>query len=176
MAVDKILATYSPESVHVVISNSKFSHVMSGYADGTFLNITRTIPHATLYTGADASNVRLVRNVKNCDVTLTLHQGSETNDVLSQLLALDEESRNGDDIFAITIKDMSGRTVASSNSAFIGTTPDVGFGTDVGTRDWILHAINLDIVVGGNGKLTAATFDSLVDLGVTPDAYWNANT
>lgn len=175
MAVDKILATYSPESVIVVISNDKFSHTISGYADGTFLSISRVVDHATMYTGADASNARVVRAVKNCDITLTLHQASESNDVLSQLLILDEQSRDGTDVFAITIKDMSGRTVASSPAAFIGTSPDVAFGVDLAEHDWMIHAISLDIMAGGNGKFTGATFQTMVDLGATPDNFWNPN-
>lgn len=176
MEANNILGSYSPESVVVVLSNNKFSHSMSGYVDGTFINITRNIPHATLYTGADASNVRVVRAVKNCDVTLTLHQSSESNDVLSQLLILDEESRSGEDIFAITIKDLSGRTVASSESAFIGTSPDIAFGTEVSERPWVLHAINMKIFEGGNGKFTPATLATVTSLGYTPDEVWNPST
>jgi hypothetical protein len=38
--VSNILGTYSPESVVITIGNDKFSHVLSGYADGTFISIT----------------------------------------------------------------------------------------------------------------------------------------
>jgi hypothetical protein len=176
MANQQILASYSPESVVVVISNSKMQHTISGFTDGTFLELTRVVPHATLYTGADATNARVTRRVRNFDITLTLHQASESNDVLSQLLLLDEESRNLDDIFAITIKDTSGRTVASSPSAFIGTPPDQSFGVEISDRAWVLHAVGMDIFIGGNGKFTADTFSTLTDLGVTIDPYWNPNT
>jgi len=175
MAVNQILATYSPESVIVVIGNDKFSHTISGYADGTFLTLTRVIPHATLYTGADASNAMVVRKVRNYDITLTLHQASESNDVLSQLLRLDEESRNGDDIFYITIKDTSGRTVASASSAFIGTDPDQSFGVELSENAWVIHAVGMDVFFGGNGRFTGATWDTMTDLGRTPDEVWNPN-
>ena len=171
--VSNILATYSPESVVVVISNDKFTHTISGYADGTFLNITRLVDHATLYNGADATNARVVRAVKNCDVTLTLHQASESNDVLSQLLLLDEQSRDGSDVFSITIRDTTGRTVASTSAAFIGTSPDIGMGTDIGERDWVLRAINLNIHAGGNGKFTPETAEQVAALGYVPDQIWN---
>ena len=173
--VSNILATYSPESVVITIGNDKFVHTISGYADGTFLNITRLVDHATLYNGADATNARVVRAVKNCDITLTLHQASESNDVLSQLLILDEDSRDGSDVFYITIKDNSGRTVASSPAAFIGTPPDIGMGTDITERDWVLRAIKLDIFAGGNGKFTADTFGQVSTLGYTPDPVWQGS-
>jgi len=173
MAVNQqILASYSPESVVVVISNDKMQHVITGMAEGSFLNISRVIPHATLYTGADGSNVRVTRNVKNCDITLTLHQGSESNDVLSQLLIMDEESRNLDNIFNITIRDTSGRSVFTSPSAFIGTVPDSGFAAEASEREWILHAVGMDTVIGGNGKFTASTQTTLEELGVQVDDYW----
>lgn len=167
-----ILATYSPESVIVVISNTNFTHSISGYTDGSFLTITRNVPHATLYTGADASNARVIRAVKNFDITLTLAQYSESNDVLSQLLRLDQESRNADNIFAITIKDTSGRTVASSNSAFIGTDPDTAFGVEISDYAWVIHAVGMDMYQGGNAKFTPSTFDTINELGYTPDEYW----
>lgn len=173
MQASHILGSYSPESIVVVLANDKFSHTVSGFADGTFVEITRMVPHATLYTGADASNVRVVRAVKNCEVTLTLHQSSESNDILSQLLIRDEETRSGEDIFSITIKDLSGRTVASSGAAFIGTSPDIGFGTDVSERAWVLQAINMQIFEGGNGKFTTAGWDTINSLGETPNEIWS---
>lgn len=172
MANTQILASYSPEDVAIVIANDNFSHTISGTAEGTFLTITRVVPHATLYTGADSTNARVVRSVKNCDVTLTLMQTSESNDILSQLLLLDEDSRDGSDTFSITIKDTMGRTVASAPVAFIGTSPDISFGVDIDERDWVIHAIGMNIFEGGNGKLTPETFSTLGDLGNTPDARW----
>lgn len=172
MANTEILGSYSPESVIIVLSNDKFQHTISGYADGTFLNIARVIPHATLYTGSDATNARVTRNVRNHDVTLTLHQAAESNDVLSALLRLDEESRNLDWVFSMTIKDTSGRMGLSAINCFIGTVPDQGFGADIETRDWVLHAVGADVHIGGNGKFTGDTAQALADMGVTYDDYW----
>lgn len=177
MQVSHILGSYSPESVNVIISNHKFTHTFSGFAEGQFINITRTVPHATLYVGADASNVRVVRAVKNCEVTITLHQSSESNDILSQLLKLDERSRSGEDIFSITIKDLSGRTKAQSGAAFIGTSPDVGFGVEVSERPWVLQAINMDIFEGGNGKFSTAGWETITNLSeVAPNEIWSPSS
>lgn len=176
MANQQILASYSPESVTIVISNDKFQHTISGYTEGTFLNIARVIPHATLYTGADGTNLRVTRSVTNLDITLTLHQGAESNDVLSALLASDEESRNLDWLFAITIKDTSGRTLVSSPNAFIGTVPDIGFGTEQSDREWVLHAVGSSVNIGGNGKLTADTYSTLTEnMGIEVEDYWRTS-
>lgn len=172
MATSSLLGTYSPEDITVVLSNDNFSHTVSGMADGSFLTITRVVPAATLYTGADASSARVLRRVKNLDITLTLHQSSESNDVLSQLQRLDEEAHNNDHLFAITIKDGMGRSIYSSNQCFIGTIADGEFATDLSTRPWVLHSVGSDTFTGGNAKLNPSTTQTLQDLGYTPDTYW----
>lgn len=171
-ATKEILATYSPEDVVLILSNDKFSHFVSGYTEGVFISVTRTVPHATLQNGADGSNARVVRAVKNCDITLTLMGTSESNDVLSQLLVLDEGSRDGSDTFSLTIKDNTGRTVMSSPQAFIGSNPDIEFGVEVTDRQWTIHAIHLTTHAGGNGRLSPEAFESLTDLGYSADSRW----
>jgi hypothetical protein len=170
-----ILATYSPEDVIITIHNSRFSHIISGYSDSTFIELTRLVPHATLYNGADGTNARVVRAVRNYDITLTLHQASESNDVLSQLLLLDEISRDGRDIFAITLKDATGRTLYSSPSAFIGTDPDLQFGAEISDRAWVISAVYLERHIGGNGRLTPDGQEALTALGKEVDPKWGAD-
>lgn len=172
----EILASYSPEDVTVVISNDRFSHFVSGYTEGTFLSVTRTVPHAVLQNGADGANARVVRGVKNCDITLTLMATSESNDIFSQILALDEGSRDGTDTFSLTIKDNTGRTVMSSPQAFIGTNPDIDFGIEVSDRAWVLHAIHLTNHTGGNGRFSPEGFESATDLGYVAADRWIPST
>lgn len=170
--IKQILASYSPEDVTIILSNDRFTHQVVGGTEGEFLTITRTVPHAELVNGADGSNARVVRAIKNADITLTLMQTSETNDVLSQALALDEASRDGRDCFSVTIKDNTGRSVYSSPQAFIGTTPDSGFAETVSDRAWILHAIHLNQHLGGNGTLTPDGAETLGQLEYTVENRW----
>lgn len=177
MAVAKdILASYSPEDVVVILHNSKFSHILSGYTEGTFLEVERVVPHATPYNGADGTNARVVRGVKNVDITLTLHQASESNDVLSQLLVRDESTRDGQDIFAITIKDNTGRTVMSSPQAYLGTVASTAFSQEISDRAWTLHAINAIQHIGGNARVTPDGASALNDLGYTLEDRWSVET
>lgn len=168
----EILGTYSPENIVVVLSNSKMSHTVSGYADGTFLAISRQAPHASLYTGADLSNARVVRGNKGATVALTLHQAGESNDIFSALLAADELSRDGTDCFSITIKDTIGRSEYYSPVAFLGNNPDASFGVDIETREWQIHCVSLTQVTAGNGKLTPDGQETLGALGVAVDPRW----
>lgn len=172
----EILASYSPEDVTIVLSNSKFSHFISGTSESSFISVTRTVPHAALTNGADGSNARVVRAIKNAEVTVTLMATSESNDVLSQLLALDEGSRDGTDCFSLTIKDNTGRTVMSSPQAFIGNTPDVDFGVEVTDRAWVISAIHLTTHIGGNGRFSPEGFDAVTDLGYVGEDRWKPST
>lgn len=174
MAVTNILASYSPEDVVVILSNDKFSHVCSGFTEGTFLSLSRNVPHATLTNGADASNCRVIRDVKNYDITMTLMQSSETNDVFNQLIMLDSRSRDGSDTFALTIKDNTGRTVLSSPAAFIGTQPDQDFGVEVSDRAWVIHAIWLDGHIGGNGRFSPEGEADVTSLEYTVEDRWKS--
>ena len=171
-SVSEILATYSPEDVVVVLSNGQFSHVITGYADGTFVNITREVPASTLYVGSDVSNARVVRANKASTVTLSLHQASSSNDVLSQLLANDEETRDNTWLFSLTIKDNTGRSLYFSRQAFISAEPDRMYSTGIENRDWGIQCVSLGGVTGGNGSYDPATADSVTQLGGTIDPRW----
>lgn len=175
MSNSKILGTYSPEDVNIVLTNSQFSHQVTGFADGSFVDISRDIQHAQLYTGADASHARVVRRVKNFSVTFNLHQASASNDFFSQLLNLDEQFRDETWLFSVLIKDSSGRSVLSAAQAFVTTFPDMSFSTEIVERPWILQCIGTDVHIGGNGRFDGEEIGTIESLGYTPDARWSPN-
>ena len=74
MADDSLLGTYSPASLDLVISVADEVHVVSGFADGTFINITRQTPASELYVGADLSTGRTKRRNKASTIDITLAQ------------------------------------------------------------------------------------------------------
>jgi hypothetical protein len=162
---NEVLASYSPEDVNIVISKGTFSHVLTGYVDGTFLNITRLVAASEPYSGADVSNARVVRANKNSSVTVTLHQTSESIDVLAQLLRNDEATRDSTWLFSMTIKDNSGRSLFYSRQCYIGTSPDNAYSTGIEGRDWVIHCVKLEQFAGGNGELSPDTAATLIDLG-----------
>jgi hypothetical protein len=169
----QVMGTYSPEDVIVVISKSDgFNHVVGGYTEGTFIDISRLVAHATMTTGADGSHARVVRRVKSADITITLHQSSESNDVFSALLALDEQTRDNTNLFSILIKDQTGRSMYSAAQAFIGTVPSSTFGVEMSDRAWVIHTTNMETHIGGNAVLTADADTTLQELGYVPDPRW----
>jgi len=98
-----LLGSYSSEDLVITLTTSTgVTHQVSGTADGTFVNIARNVPFATLYTGGDNTSARLVRKNKSANITITLHQSGESNDVFTALMDADSEdpaSQNG--IFSI---------------------------------------------------------------------------
>lgn len=171
----KILGSYSPEDVTVILSGAFGSVTVNGFVEGTFISITRENPHATLYTGADLSNARVIRRNKGGTININLHQASESNDVLSYLLQKDEEDASGTWLFSVTIKDELGRSVFHSPTCFISQPPEASFGTDLSDRGWVIQAVSIDQVQGGNGLFSPDTAATLTEMGFAPEDRWKAN-
>lgn len=175
MAEISNLANYSPEDVVVIISNNRFSHTISGLADGNFVSYEREVPRAQLSVGADLSAARVLRRNKSGTVTLTLMQTAESNDVLSELARLDEEAHNNDWLFSVTIKDLLGRSVFFAPQAFIGNDPNVTYATDLESREWTIQVINVQRHVGGNSQFNPENESTLGSLGYTVEDKWKTN-
>jgi len=171
-SASEILSTYSPEDVYVVLANGAFSYTLTGFMDGTFINISREVPASTLYVGGALSNARTIRANKASSVTFSLMQTSDDNDILSQLLSNDEVARDNTWLFSLTIKDGTGRSLWYSPQAFIGTEPDRSLSTGVETRDWVIQCVSLTGKAGGNGKFTPDSAGALTALGGTVEPKW----
>lgn len=139
------LYTFDPKSVVISIAGVP----ISGFADGTFLEITADNPQFSKVVGADGYTTRVKSNNYGAVMTLTLSQTSPSNDVLSGILALDRVSNSG--VVPILIKDMSGTTVVFSATGWIQQFPDVAFGNEVNNRAWTIDLADIDIFIGGNG-------------------------
>lgn len=174
MSVCKVLGTYSPKDVQVVITGTtkEINHVVNGTVDGTFISVSRLIPRAEMYNGADSSNIRVLRDIENHEITLTLHQGSESNDVLSQLFALDKQHRRGEYLFNVLIKDSGGRTLVSATNCFISSPPDLEYGVEVSERPWVITAVCADVFIGGHARFTQDTANTLQELELEIDDSW----
>ena len=136
--------TVDPKNVIVTIDGIP----MSGYADGTFLEITADTQQFTKVVGADGTTTRVKSNNYGGVLTLTLSQSSPSNDVLSGLLNADRAANLG--IFPILIKDLSGTTLIFSATGWIQQFPDSAWGTDINNRAWSIDLADIDILIGGN--------------------------
>lgn len=168
------LATFAPNDVNVVITqrSSGIAHIVSGYSEDSIVNIERVAETFTMYTGADNTSTRIYNANKSATVTLSLQQTSASNDILSLLYANDSASRNSSGLFSLQISDASGRSRYFSDDAYVGVVPNSAFANSMQTRDWVLHAHNLDTYIGGNAVLSPEDQDVIAVLGGSIDAKW----
>lgn len=136
--------TYNPADVAIIFAGVP----VEGIADGTFVTVARNNQSYNMNIGSDGEGVRAKSNDKGGTVTLTLMQSSVSNDALSALSILDEAS--GDGVGPLLIKDNSGRTLCSAETAWIQKPADVEFAREATTREWVFETDLLDMFIGGN--------------------------
>lgn len=173
---DNFIANYLPDDFTIVLSKGDFVHRITGFADGTFVSMNRITPTSTPYQGVgDNAFGRLKRRVTAMDVTITLHQGSPSNTVLQQLQIADANTSGNEWVFNCTIKDMSGQTVVSSNTAIIAAPASADFGSEFGTRDWSIYMFGSDLFIGGNTPLAPSEVAAVEAAGGEVEDKWRLN-
>lgn len=170
-----MVSTYSPEFTDLIISNDLVTHIVTNYAEGTFINIEPVSERFVPVYGAKGEAYRAHNPVKAFNLTVTLSQTSHSNDVLATLLNLDRESLDG--TFTLTFKDSSGTTIFTENSAYIGTEPSQSFagGGGIESREWTIHLPNPSYNIGGNGKFATEVQANIEALGVEVADQWQAS-
>ena len=138
------LATYSADKVTVVIG----PHIVTGYADGTFINIEEMTDGVASVAGADGEVARAMSTDPRKTVTLTVLQTSSTNDVLTGLYAADQISKNA--TFPVAIKDLRGNSLFASSTAWIKKLSNIELGKEVGAREGTIETADGVMFVGGN--------------------------
>lgn len=136
--------TYDPASVQIVVGAA----VMSGFTDGTFVEVARDEATWTKAVGADGTVTRGKTNNRSGTVTITLKQSSPSNDVLSALLISDELTSLT--VFPILIKDLSGTSIYFSAQGWVQQFANSTFGKDITDRTWTIATAEIDMLVGSN--------------------------
>ena len=136
--------TFDPKLV--VITFGALS--ISGYAEGTFVSVNRSVDAFAKSKGAGGDIERVNRNQGDFEVTVTLQQTSPTNTELSAILAADQVSNAG--VWPLTIKDMLGQTLFFAPEAWIRKDPEWEDGDDLNSRAWVFDTGIAANLVGGN--------------------------
>ena len=138
------IANYIPDEVNCLA----FGIPLNGFADGTFISVTKDkIPYGTTET-ADGSIARLYTNSQTYTIQLTFHRGSTSNDILTKLWQLDEFTQAGK--FPLFIRDLSGTDLFFSTNTWIEGIPSMVQSTTFDTRTWTLKSSQAVINVGSN--------------------------
>jgi hypothetical protein len=138
------IANYCPDDVNCLA----FGIPLSGFADGTFISITKDkVPFGTIET-ADGQVARLFTNSQTYTITLVLHRGSPSNDVLTKLWQLDELTQKAK--FPLFIKDLSGSDLFFSTTTWIEGLPNMSQSASFDTRTWVLRSSQAVVNFGSN--------------------------
>lgn len=135
--------TYDPRGVVVIVGVAP----MSGFADGTFVTVSRKNDAFSSVCGADGETSRAKSNDKRGEMSLTLLQTSLSNDILSAIALADEKQNAG--VVPILIKDLSGITTYFSGAGWIRKVPASEYGKEVANREWVFELADMDVFVGG---------------------------
>jgi hypothetical protein len=169
---DQNLGTYSADDLTIVITVQDITHAAAGFAEGTMASVTKNTPTSTLVLNGDSGGGRVFRKTSDGRITLTLNQWSYTNDVLSEILRNDSETRDSTWLFNIALIDGTGRSAHFARQCFIENFPDAGYGTELETREWVIISADMDHYVGGNGKLPPEVINTIEKLGGNVPAKW----
>jgi hypothetical protein len=138
-----MVPTYDPKLVILTLGEI----FVSGYAEGSMVEVARDGDSFTKYVGGDGEVSRVKNRNRSGTVTVTLSQTSLTNDEFSALLAADELFGTG--VRPLRLNDMSGNTIVGADRAWIRKPADSGFATTMGTRQWVIDCAFLQPFVGG---------------------------
>jgi len=136
--------TYDPKDYSLIVGG----HIVSGFADGTFMTAARNNDTWTQAVGADGEGARAKSNDKSGTVVLTLMQSSSSNSVLSGFHTADELNNDGQ--IPVLIKDNNGDTVIAAATAWVRKPSDVELSKEITNREWTIETDKLEMLVGGN--------------------------
>jgi hypothetical protein len=122
--------TYSPDKVIIALG----SHVVTGYADDSFVNVEPAGDGTTTKIGCDGSVNRSISPNKSFNIKIALLQNSPTNEFLNA--QFEKDQNNGDGDFSVIIKDLMGDEQFSSDVAWVTKPAAWGRGKESTNREW----------------------------------------
>lgn len=139
-----MIKTYDPALVVL----SVIGNTITGFAEGTMIEIDRNADSFTLNVGSGGSAARVASADKSGTIKFTLQQTAAANDILSAALAKDELTKLGTG--PTLVKDASGRTTAGGKDSFILRPAPVTLSNGIEGRQWTIVVPKLELFVGGN--------------------------
>lgn len=165
------MGNYSPKSAVCLITHTAtgITHELTGWT--TFaVDMAEDVYKLTIT--SDGFSTRTKNANTSGKFTVTLKQGSSSNDFMSEVYYYDKVNDGSSGVFQIDLRDMSGRSIFSSSEAFIGTLPSVSYANEVADRVWVIQAASIDYYEGGNGLVDAGDTADIEALGGTVDSRW----
>lgn len=138
------METFDPKAIALNV----LGNVITGFMDGTFIEVERDEDTWALHVGADGEAARARNRNAAGKITFTLMQTSPSNDALSALATLDEQT--GTAVGPAYVRDLLGTTLLGGDSAYVLKPAKVSYGAAaIEGRQWTVIVPKLDGVVGG---------------------------
>jgi hypothetical protein len=125
--------TYDPARVIITYGGMP----ISGYADGTFVNVEPNAEAWTKKVGADGEVIRARSNDNTHTVTITLQDSSLSNQYLSTCKNADKLTGLG--MLPLQIMDSNGATLFFWPQVWVSTDPSWGQAKETTDREWTFH-------------------------------------
>ena len=142
----KTLYQYSPDDVDVIFKGI----TITGFADGTFIDIEREVDTFTKKVGSLGDVVRTKSLNKSGKITITLLDAHPINDSLATVISEDEES--GAATGAFTMKDRAGQSEARATDAWCMKVPKISRAEKSGNNVYVFEAASIFIKHAGSVK------------------------
>lgn len=140
------LKHYAPNDITITVAGL---YTVTGYADGTFVNIKKDTQQVTTMKAMDGTVSRIKSPDTGWKVEITVAQSSTANDVFSIFWNADVVTGLGK--FPLFIKDSNGSTMFMAASCWVEAIPDVVFSNQMETRTWTLSCTDVIANIGGAG-------------------------
>lgn len=111
-------------------------HIVTGYAEDSFVTISETGDGVTSVAGADGEVARSVSPDPRKTIKIALMQNSDSNAFFRK--QYNKDKTDGSGTFPILIKDLTDNSLFSGDTAWVNKCPDWSRGKAVGTQEWEL--------------------------------------
>jgi hypothetical protein len=136
------IGTYNPALFFTSFGGSP----LSGFADGTFVEIEQNTDDFEVTVGASGETVRTQSNNHSGKITLTLLQSALSNDTLNALYQADKLT--GQNVQPFFAKELNGNTQVSAPNAWVKKAPTIKRGKEIAEVEWVIETDNVDIIAG----------------------------
>lgn len=138
--------TYDPSFVSMFYGAIR----MQGFAQDAAISVEHDEDDWSLVVGVDGEGTRNKTSNRSATITVSLMQSSEVNDLLSAQRLLDLNTQGGTGGQPILIKDNSGTSLFSCETAWIQKPPTAELNREATTREWVFRTDNMDALHGSN--------------------------
>jgi len=141
---DPNVRTYDPKKIVIIFGPV----IVTGFAEGTFVSIAQNGDGFEKVRGADGGVDRVNKNAKDYAVSITLKRTSLTNDELSAIAIIDQNTNAGK--YPLMVKDLQGTSIFAAPQAWIAKPPDSEEADSLPSREWRFDTGIAANFIGGN--------------------------